>query len=249
MRGGGGDGATTLATLVIGGASGIGRAAALRLAGSSAQVAIADIDLRGAESTAGMCGAASALALECDAGEPASLRAAVGRAIDAFGRVDVLVFSAGHLELVPFAQLDEQTVLRMLLVHTVGPMFAAQAVLPAMKDRGFGRIVCISSAAAMKGSPDHHHYAAAKAGVLGFVRSLSREVAPHGVTVNAVLPGAIDTPALRGLGELSTSLAARIPVGRLGEADEVASVIEFLASPAASYVTGACLLVTGGEYV
>lgn len=237
------------AALVFGGASGISRATALLLAERGCAVAVADLDADGAAEVAAEARAIGqdALAVRTDVGDPADVAAAVAAAVERFGRLDVLVTGAGHLHLARFSELTPDVVHRMVAVHLEGTLFAVQAAAAAMRGQRWGRVVCIASAAAVKGSPDHHHYAAAKAGIVGLVRSLAAELARDGVTINAVLPGAIDTPMLAGLDVTQRQrLVAATPAGRLGTPEDVAHTIAFLASEDAGFITGTALLVAGG---
>jgi 3-oxoacyl-[acyl-carrier protein] reductase len=141
----------------------------------------------------------------------------------------------------------------MLAVHLNGTFYTCRAVVPGMVARRSGAVVNMSSLHALRGQANGAHYAAAKGGIIGFTKSLAREVSPHGVRVNAVAPGPIDTPLWRS-GATGPALEARkrerakvIPLGRLGEAAEVAGAVLFLLSPAASYATGQVISVNGGE--
>ena len=136
----------------------------------------------------------------------------------------------------------------MLSVHLEGTIFAVQAAARAMAARRYGRVVCLSSLAARKAVISHSHYAAAKAGIVGFVRSAAAELGPDGITVNCILPGAIETPMLGTLTAAERAQMAQTPVGRIGTADDIAYAVRYLASPEAGFVTGATLLVTGGAY-
>jgi NAD(P)-dependent dehydrogenase (short-subunit alcohol dehydrogenase family) len=237
--------------LVTGAGSGIGRATSVLLAASGYSIAMVDIAAAGLEVTAAeitKIGARSPLALVADVSSRVQIASVVEEAVERFTRIDALVTCAGHIQLVELALLSDEILDRMLDVHLKGTIFAVQAAVPAMQGRRYGRIVCISSAAASKGVVAHSHYAAAKAGIIGFAKSAARELGPYGITINCVLPGAIDTPLLGSMPSEARAQLARTPVGRIGTPNDVAHAVRFLASPDAGFITGATLLVTGGEY-
>lgn len=232
---------------MTGGAGGIGAATCRRLAAEGARVAVTDMDLDRAREVAGEIGA-DAYALDVtDA-------TAARRVVEEVGVVDVLVNNAGTDEFGFFLQTDESRWERVLSVNLKGVMAVTHAVLPGMHERGYGRIVNVGSEAGRVGSPGSASYSAAKAGVEGFTRAIARESARFGVTSNAVAPGPIETPLLmsapKQLGELGEKLVKTMVGGtamrRLGQPDEVAGAIAFLASDDASFVTGETLGVSGG---
>lgn len=233
--------------LITGGASGIGRATARVLDAAGYSVALVDLSIGGLEAvTRGL--SLPSLALQADVSSKDQVTAAVDQAANHFGRLDALVTCAGHLELVPLEDLSEETLQRMLAVHLNGTIYSVQAVTRAMAERRFGRIVCISSLAARKSVVTHSHYAAAKAGIIGFARSAAAELGPDGITINCILPGAIDTPMLGILSPEERAAMAETPVGRIGTPEDIAYAIRFFVSPEAGFITGATLLVTGGAY-
>jgi NAD(P)-dependent dehydrogenase (short-subunit alcohol dehydrogenase family) len=138
---------------------------------------------------------------------------------------------------------------RELAVNLSGAFWCARALSGGMRERGFGRIVLISSGAATAGQPNQIAYGTSKAGLLGMMRTLAAELAPAGVTCNAVLPGVIATPRVESWKESAASIRARIPVGRLGRIEEVAALVRFLCSDDAAYVTGACIPIDGGLWL
>ena len=236
--------------LVTGASSGIGRATSLLLSTAGYAVSLVDI----ASPTSGDLAAeilarsgVEPMLLETDVSTRPQVDAAVAQTLDRHGRLDVLVTCAGHIELVPLSDLSEETLRRMLDVHLNGTIYCVQAAIGAMEERRYGRIVCLSSAAASKGVAEHSHYAAAKAGIIGFAKSAARELGPRGITINCVQPGAIDTPLLASLSDDARANLARTPVGRMGTPEDVAYAVCFLASPEAGFITGTTLLVTGGE--
>jgi len=231
--------------LVTGASGGIGAASARALAAQGCRVAITYLRQREAAETlaAEIGGAAYALDLR-DRSATAAVLARVGEEL---GAIQVLVLNAGTIRdaLLPF--LREEDWDAILDVNLSAAYRVARAVARGMYARRWGRVVAVSSASALVGQVGQTHYSAAKAGLLGFVKAFAREAAPFGVTVNAVAPGFVDT-------ELLAQLPARkledylkgVPLGRIGRPEEIASAIGFLASDAASYVTGQTLAVDGG---
>jgi NAD(P)-dependent dehydrogenase (short-subunit alcohol dehydrogenase family) len=243
------------AALVTGAGSGIGQAVALELARQGVNVAVADLDAAAAAATAKQAreAGADAVAITMDVSRSAEVTRGVTAAETAVGALDYLVNVAGIFEEAPAVQITDEQWTRMLAVHLNGTFYCCRTVAPGMTDRGGGSIVNISSLHALRGQPNAAHYAAAKAGIIGFTKTLAREVAAHGVRVNAVAPGPIDTPLWRA-GSAGPALEARrrdrarvIPLGRLGEPAEVADAVLFLLSAASRYTTGQVLSVNGGE--
>lgn len=237
--------------LVTGAGSGIGRATSLSLAADGYTIAMVDLaafDTDSLNTEISSRSGCKPLLLQADVSARDEIAAAVNQALQHFGRLDVLVTCAGHIELTALGDLTPETLRRMLGVHLEGTIFSVQAATPAMQSRQYGRVVCISSAAASKGVVAHSHYAAAKAGIIGFAKSAARELGPDGITINCVLPGAIETPLLASLAPEAHSRLAQTPVGRIGRPEDVAHAVSFFASPDAGFITGATLLVTGGEY-
>src|SRR5215218_4686665 len=236
--------------LVTGGASGIGAATARRLAAEGARVAVGDLDLERAREVAGEI---AGLATGLDVTDTASVGRAVAATTDALGPVDVLVNNAGTDRFAFFMNTDEALWDFVLGVNLRGVLACTHAVLPAMHERG-GAIVNVASEAGRVGSQGSATYSAAKAGVIGFTKAIARESARFGVRCNAVAPGPIETPLLNSaedqLGELGARLKQAMidatAVRRIGEPDEVAAVIAFLASDDAGYVTGQTVNVSGG---
>jgi 3-oxoacyl-[acyl-carrier protein] reductase len=259
--------------LVTGSSRGLGRADALALARAGADVVLADIQLESdsgpeAETYGPLAEAARAqglvyteqtaeeirslgrraLAVRCDVTERAQVDAAVERAREEVGPVDILVANAGTLDHV--ARLEEQSPElweRDLRVNLTGVFNCAQAVWPGMVERGWGRIVTMASVAGTLGGFGQASYAATKAGVIGLTKTLALEGARHGITANAIVAGIIGTEAF-GFGnpEMNERMVRRTALRRTGEPEEVANVIAFLCSDLASYVTGAEIQVSGG---
>lgn len=237
--------------LVTGAGSGIGQAVAFELAAQGVRVAVTDIDPARARATVQKIGQ-SATPVTMDVSDSAQVARGVAEARAALGSVDYLVNVAGIFQERRAHEISDAEWARMLAVHLNGTFYCCRAVVPGMIERRSGAIVNITSLHALRGQANAAHYSAAKAGIIGFTKSLAREVAPH-VRVNAVAPGPIDTPLWRA-GMSGSPLEARraervkvIPLGRLGEAEEVAQAILFLPSPASRYVTGQVISVNGGE--
>lgn len=238
--------------IVTGGASGIGRAIALELARCGADVAVLDLRPEPAAEVARAIvelGRRS-IALEVDVASARSVDQAVSRARGALGPCHVLVNSAGIADFVPFAELGEERWQRMIEVHLNGTYRTTRAVVADMTAAGWGRIVNIASAAALNGGgPGLAHYAAAKAGILGFTKALAQELGPSGVTVNAIAPGLIDTPLIHAAGApdaLYAQVVARLPVRRIGRPEDIAAACSYLVSEEASFCTGQVLSPNGG---
>ena len=230
--------------LVTGGASGIGAAVAARLAAEGAEVVIGDIDADAAKAHAEQCGAA---AVPLDVTDPTSARAAVADT----GPFDILVNNAGidHPG-VFFTDVTPEQWRRLLAVNLEGVFACTQAVLPGMQQAGWGRIVNMSSEAGRVGAKADAVYSATKGAIIAFTRSIAMENARYGITVNAVAPGPIETPLFRRLPPKAVDMVtASTLLRRLGQPEEVAAAVAFLASPEASYITAEVLGVSGGMYL
>jgi 3-oxoacyl-[acyl-carrier protein] reductase len=246
--------------IVTGAGSGIGHAIALRFAHEGATVFVVDIDAAGAGATVDEIGRAggTANAVECDVAEPASVSALFDLVDERSGRVDVLVNNAGIASAplgpgeepfpsdLPIAITDGQWD-RMIRVHLYGTFACTRAAVHRMVRAGRpGSIINISSVSGMQGGGSLH-YSAAKTGVLGFTRAVAHQVGPHGIRVNAVSPGLIDTRLARARGSAaSDAVIARTPLRRMGEPDDIANAVLWLASDESSFVTGQWLSPNGG---
>ena len=237
--------------LVTGASRGIGRAIATKLAGQGATVVAA---ARGENAAATVeaiaAGGGKAEVASADMGDAAAIEALVSGTLQRHGRLDILVNNAGITK--------DQLMLRMkredwdvvLATNLTGAFALTQAVLkPMIKQRG-GRIVCISSVVGQSGNAGQANYAASKAGLIGFAKSVAQEVASRNITVNVVAPGLIDTDMTKAItGGARDEWAAKIPLKRLGTPDDIAAAVCFLASDEAAYITGQVLAVNGGMYM
>jgi 2-hydroxycyclohexanecarboxyl-CoA dehydrogenase len=231
--------------LVTGGAGGIGRAIVRALAADGHRVAAGDI----AEVPAGE----AALAVRLDVTDSASVDEAVSATERELGRIEILVNTAGWDEFHPFLDTDEAFWDRIIELNYKGCLRVCRRVVPGMAEREYGRVVNISSDAARVGSSFEAVYAGAKAAQVAFGKTLARELARRGVTVNSVCPGPTETPLLEGLlgaGEDSAkmvdALRRAVPMRRLGRPEDVAAAVAFLVSEQAGYITGQTLSVSGG---
>lgn len=237
--------------MVTGAGRGIGAAIAERLAADHA-VAVCDVDASRAQETAERLrvGGAAAAAVEVDVADGASVAEAVGRVRRELGPVDVLVNNAGIDKIEPFVEGDEETWDRILAVNLKGPILCCRAVLDGMIERRCGRIVNLGSDAGRVGSSGEAVYSASKGGVIAFSKTLAREMARHGITVNCVCPGPTDTALLAQVGEYSQKLyeglTRAIPLRRIGRPEDIAAMVAFLASDDAAYITGQTVSVDGG---
>ena len=241
--------------LVTGGASGIGREICLGLARNGRKVAVADINLAGAQETQAMMteAGATALAVQMDVSDSDAVHVGLLEVIDELGPVEVLVNCAGWDELMPFGNTDESFWDRVIEINYKGVLRTVHACLPSMVDAGWGRIVNIGSDAGRVGSSFEAVYSGAKGGVIAFTKTVAREVARSGVTANVVCPGPTDTPLLDGIVAASDdgdkiigAMARAIPMKRVGTPSEVASAVVYFCSEEASFVTGQTLSVSGG---
>jgi 2-hydroxycyclohexanecarboxyl-CoA dehydrogenase len=246
---------TGTTALVTGGGRGIGRAIALALAKEGAQVAVLDILRDEAERVRGEIEAqgVKALALVTDLTRRGEVERAVGTALAQWGQLDVLVNNAGWDKLEPFLESEEETWDKVIAINFKGVLYACKAVLPHMVARGRGKVISIASDAGRVGSSGEAVYAGTKGAIIAFSKTLAREMARSGITVNVVCPGLTETPLLQGIRAQSPkaertieAVTRAIPLGRVGQPEDVAAAVVYFASPAADFVTGQTLSVSGG---
>ncbi len=233
--------------LVVGGASGIGRAIAEAFLEHGASTVLADRQGHLASEVASALGASAGLAL--DVTDPSSVAAAVRAVETEVGPVDVLVNAAGILTEAPFTEMSLERWQETLDVDLTGVFTCCRAVVPGMVERRWGRVVNIASQLGIKGGRGLTHYSAAKAGVIGFTKALALEVAPHGVLVNAIAPGPVDTPMVAGISEdWKAAKRTELPLGRFGVPAEVAPTAVLLASdPGGNLYVGQTLGPNSGD--
>jgi NAD(P)-dependent dehydrogenase (short-subunit alcohol dehydrogenase family) len=236
--------------IVVGGGSGIGRATAELFAAQGASVAVADVNKSGAAETAEMLRSSGAQVSEhvCDITRPEQVDLLVSEALEAHGRLDIVTSTVGWSDTTFFAQEDEAYWRKIVDINLMGSIFLCRSALRVFSEQKSGSIVLTSSDAGKVGTMGETVYAAAKAGVIGFVKSLAREIARDGIRINAISPGPTDTPLLRSQSDqhVIEKMIKAVPLKRMGTAAEQAGPIVFLASDAASYITGQTLSVSGG---
>ena len=235
--------------LVTGAASGMGAAIARRLDADGIRVAVADIQAdMGVDVASSLTGG---MFVEMDLSSPDSVAAAAGQVLAEVGTVDILVNCAGFDVVMPFLDTDEDLWDSLIAVNLYGPLRTTKAFLPGMVDNGWGRIVNISSDAGRVGSSGEGVYSACKGGQIAFTKTIAREVARKGVTVNCVCPGPTDTPPVRrtlaeGGEKYMQALVRAIPMRRLGQPEDIAAAVAYIVSEEAGFVTGQTLSVSGG---
>ena len=244
--------------IVTGGGHGIGKAYCEALAQNGAAVVVAEIDGDAAERTASALRSAGARAVEVqtDVADEASTRKMAQRALDAFGRIDVLVNNAAVFATIPISRVPIEEVSveewdRVMAVNLRGIFLSCKAVLPIMRQQGYGKIINISSGTALNGSPTRIHYVTSKGGVLSFTRTLAREVGPSGVRVNAIAPGSTlseENPSEEIMRLRQQRLEDRA-LSRVQVPADLVGTVVFFASPASDFITGQTLVVDGGGFM
>jgi len=238
--------------LVTGASQGIGEAVARRLAADGARVVLA---ARNEEKLAAVAGAIAeaggeALAFTLDLADPAAAAARLGELPEAWSEVDVVVNNAGITADNLFARMSLEEWQRVLTTNLTGAFAVTRALVRGMIRRRWGRVIAVSSVVGLMGNAGQVNYAASKAGLVGFTKSLARELGSRNITVNVVAPGYIDTAMSGRLpAEVQQELTASIPLKRIGTVGEVAAAVAFLASEEAGYITGTVLNVSGGLYI
>ena len=239
--------------LVTGGSRGIGRAISLKLAEAGCDVAVfyAGREDAAKETVAAIEAAgARAMAVKCDVADEAQVADAVKQVCDAMGVPDVLVNNAGIIRDGLAMRMSAADFKAVIDTNLTGAFNMIRACLPLFVRRRSGRIINITSVSGMMGNVGQANYSASKAGLIGLTKTIAREVASRGITVNAVAPGFIETDMTKGMSEaaLKAGLAA-VPMGRIGMPEDVANAVQFLAGDAAAYITGCVLKVDGGMYI
>jgi 3-oxoacyl-[acyl-carrier protein] reductase len=237
--------------IVTGASKGIGRGLAQRFGLAGCKVLVVSRNLGEAKSAADEIVGAGGTAhpFEADVTRQADMLAMARAAAESFGGIDILCANAGIFPASPLSTMSEADFDAVMATNLKGTFLAVSACLPAMKERKRGRIILTSSITGpVTGNSGWAHYGASKAGQLGFMRTAAIELAPHGITVNAVLPGNIFTEGLHGLGDdYIRSMAASVPIGRLGSVTDVANAALFFATDEAAYITGQSLVIDGGQ--
>ena len=240
--------------IVTGARRGIGRGIALALAEAGADVVVSDINLEDCQKVVGEIEVLDrkGLAVKCDVTQKLEVEEMVSKTVEEFGKVDILVNNAGIYAPKPFLELTEAEWDRTIDIDLKGQFLCAQAAAKEMAKNRWGRIINIASIASGQvgtGVLASAHYCAAKGGVTGMTEALALELAPMGIRVNAVGPGAIDTPMTKGAfadEQTKKGFLARVPVGRIGQPEDIAGMVVYLASDEADYVTGATIFIDGG---
>lgn len=228
------DGFSGRGALVTGGARGIGCEIAERLRDLGAQVAVGDLTVPEIPGCTG---------LHMDVTNEESVKVGVQQARAAVGSIDILVLNAGIFVIEPFEETSLESWQKSIAVNLTGAFLVAREVLPAMREGGYGRVVSVGSSAGITGGAKSvAAYGASKAGVMALAKAIASEYAPHGVTSNAIAPTLIETDMVKGMPDM----AARIPIGRLGQPAEVADLVAFLCSEHAGFITGAVVDINGG---
>jgi 3-oxoacyl-[acyl-carrier protein] reductase len=237
--------------IVTGGAQGIGFGIATVLRAEGANVVVADVDAAAAKAAASALSedGEHALAVQTDVTDLASVEHMAAAAVQQWGRIDILAANAGVYPPIPLRELEPGQWDQVMAINARGALFAIQACLPQMTGQGYGRIVLTSSITGpLTGLPGYGHYGASKAAMLGLMRSAALEVIGDGITINAVMPGNIRTEGYtRMTAEHQARMLEHIPLGVVGEPEDVGWAVRYLAAPEARYVTGQTLIIDGGQ--
>lgn len=239
--------------LITGAASGIGRATAQVLAERGCDVAICDIDLSGALLAAQQISEIGirTLAVRVDVSDSNDVEKMAAQVANELGPIDILFANAGYHETCPLEKMTDDQWHRMINVHLGGTFYCCRAVVPSMKNRMNGRIICTSSVSGMVAwGFDDAHYCAAKAGILGLTKRLAKDLAPYKINVNAIAPGSVMTPMQRNVpAEVISTRMRENPLGRYADPREIGYLVAFLASKEADYITGQVVSPNGGAVI
>ena len=236
--------------LVVGAASGIGRAAAQLIASRSAHVVVADLDEAGLTTLQSELELKDSQVKSVDLSDQTSIKALVDSVISEHGKIDALVNTAGIVgpTNTKLEDLDWSAFEKTVAINLFGTIWLTQAVIPHMKSKKYGRIAHVASIAGKEGNPGMHAYNTSKAGMIGFIKGVGKEVAAEGITINAFAPAVIRTPFNAGTSDETLKyMLARIPMGRVGEPEEAAEILAFMASKACSFTTGFTFDASGGR--
>ena len=237
--------------IVTGAGQGIGRALALGLAGEGAEVVVADVNDENAASVKREIEASggTALATNTDVSKEDSVQDMVDESLREFGKVDILINNAGIFPVSSVEEMNEEDWDRVIGTNLVGAFLCSRAVAGKFLQQRSGRIISITSGRAFQGAKNAAHYASSKAGIIGFSKSLALELAPRQITVNVICPGITDTAQPRGhqTEEQIYAQAQKIPLGRIGQPEDLVGTAVFLASDAAAFITGQTVIINGGS--
>jgi NAD(P)-dependent dehydrogenase (short-subunit alcohol dehydrogenase family) len=237
--------------IVTGAGQGIGRALAMGLAREGAKIVIAEINAKNAMAVKKEieAGGGSAVALPTDVSDESSVQAMVADSLRQFGSIDILINNAGIFPVSPVEDMREEDWDRVIGTNLIGAFLCSRAVAPTFLRQGSGRVISITSGRAFQGAKNAAHYAASKAGIIGFSKSLALELGPRHITVNVICPGITDTAQPRGhqSEEQIYAQAQKVPLGRIGQPEDLVGAAVFLASDAAVFITGQTLIVNGGS--
>jgi NAD(P)-dependent dehydrogenase (short-subunit alcohol dehydrogenase family) len=237
--------------IVTGAAQGIGKALALGLSREGAKLVIADIHHDNAIAVKDeICAAgAMAVAIATDVSDEMSIQAMVEKCVKEFGKIDILINNAGIFPVSSVEDMQEEEWDRVIGTNLVGAFLSSKAVASKLIEQESGRIISISSGRAFQGAKNAAHYASSKAGIIGFSKALALELAPRRITVNVICPGITDTAQPRGhqSEEQIYAQAQKIPLGRIGQPEDLVGTAVFLASDAAAFITGQTIIVNGGS--
>jgi NAD(P)-dependent dehydrogenase (short-subunit alcohol dehydrogenase family) len=237
--------------IVTGAAKGMGKAHSLKLSGAGAKVVLTDIDVAGCQLVADEIkkNRGEAIVVKCNTSSKADIDGVVAEALKKFGKIDILVNNAGIFPFEPFLQMSEANFEKVIDINLKGYFLMAQACAKEMVKQKSGSIINIASVAAIMGFAGLAHYCASKGGVVAMSKAMALELAPLGIRINNIAPGAIDTPGASTMNmdeKAREAMLAPIPMHRQGKAEEIANAVLFLASDESSYMTGSTIVVDGG---